>query len=279
MATEDFDPDAQPGAAAAIAAGCTCPKDQPRKDERVYMADSGCPLHGLGMLAAELGVGGVSPDPAVEPVQWGADAIRRLGETHGQINVQGLDNDDRRTVAASVLAAAAGQTVTDPLAAGDVERSLAVALTAAAEAPDLDPLGHQKTITGRMSQAAYRAVLAYGNGGLGIGPFEAQDIVALVARAAAAAAPATTPEPDSASVRLARWLDADLDRTARAYYVGLLLEERGGWCCSVGSRGWVGTLRRYGATRDEAIASALGAADEMLAERAPAVREPKGGDA
>lgn len=47
---------AQPGDEQAVAAGCTCPTDQPRASESVYQADGGCPLHGLGMVAAELGV-------------------------------------------------------------------------------------------------------------------------------------------------------------------------------------------------------------------------------
>lgn len=45
--------DAQPGALGALVAGCTCP---PKQTGPEYMAEKDCPLHGLGILATELGV-------------------------------------------------------------------------------------------------------------------------------------------------------------------------------------------------------------------------------
>ena len=45
-----------PGSPEAVAAGCTCSPDQPDADRDIYVAETDCPLHGLGMLWAEIGI-------------------------------------------------------------------------------------------------------------------------------------------------------------------------------------------------------------------------------
>ncbi len=45
-----------PGSPEAIAAGCTCSTVQPDADRDEYVVDKDCPLHGLGMLRAALGI-------------------------------------------------------------------------------------------------------------------------------------------------------------------------------------------------------------------------------
>lgn len=39
----------QPGGRRAVAHGCTCPVEQPHAQLNHFVADKGCPLHGLGI--------------------------------------------------------------------------------------------------------------------------------------------------------------------------------------------------------------------------------------
>jgi hypothetical protein len=42
----------QPGGAAAVACGCTCPTEQPHAADNRWRADPHCPVHGLHLVKA-----------------------------------------------------------------------------------------------------------------------------------------------------------------------------------------------------------------------------------
>lgn len=61
--------DTDPGQPVAVAAGCSCPLEQPRATEGVFAGDLGCAFHGLEVAMAEMEAAGLVDELGGGPIR------------------------------------------------------------------------------------------------------------------------------------------------------------------------------------------------------------------